>query len=150
MPEAPAHGRGHRRARALSRLERVRRPDESIRGRRRRPRAALMRILAIVIGLCAVAQLDARELLLEGDLSYINEMEDCGARYSYQGERRDPYEIFRAAGANVVRLRLWHTPTWTKYSNLADVKRSIKRAKAAGMQVMLAFHYSDTWADPQK
>ena len=84
------------------------------------------------------------------DLSYINELEDCGAKYRLNGEVRDPYEIFREAGANIVRLRLWHTPDWTKYSTLPDVKRSIRRAKALGQRVLLDFHYSDDWVHPSK
>ncbi len=85
------------------------------------------------------------------DLSYVNEMEDCGATYSNRdGIVQDPYSIFAAEGANIVRLRLWHNPTWTNYSNLQDVKKSIQRAYGEGMQVLLDFHYSDTWADPAK
>ncbi|ARN77255.1 arabinogalactan endo-1,4-beta-galactosidase [Nonlabens spongiae] len=85
------------------------------------------------------------------DLSYVNEMEDCGAIYSNRdGIVQDPYSIFAEEGANIVRLRLWHNPTWTNYSNLQDVKRSIQRAKDEGMQVLLDFHYSDTWTDPAK
>lgn len=91
------------------------------------------------------------------DLSYVNEMEDCGATY-YEGETaRDPYLIFADRGANLVRLRLWHTPDWqtanpeediNTYSTLADVKVAIARAKAQDLDVLLDFHYSDTWADP--
>ena len=85
------------------------------------------------------------------DLSYVNEMEDCGAIYknSYN-ETVDPFSIFKNAGANLVRVRLWHNPTWTNYSNYEDVKKTIQRAKSQGMEVLLDFHYSDTWADPSK
>ncbi len=82
------------------------------------------------------------------DLSYVNEMEDCGAVYRVNGQARDPYQIFADYGANLVRLRLWHTPTWTAYSTFDDVVRSLRRANALGMDVLLDFHYSDTWADP--
>lgn len=82
------------------------------------------------------------------DLSYVNELEDCGATFSDRAGRTDPYKILSAAGANVVRLRLWHSPNWTSYSTLADVKRSIRRARALKMSVLLDFHYSDDWADP--
>jgi arabinogalactan endo-1,4-beta-galactosidase len=85
------------------------------------------------------------------DLSYVNEMEDCGATYTNSNNiTKDPYKIFKEAGTNLVRLRLWHNPTWTNYSNYNDVKTSIKRAKTEGMKVLLDFHYSDTWADPSK
>ncbi len=91
------------------------------------------------------------------DLSYVNEMEDCGAVY-YEGETaKDPYLIMSDHGANLVRLRLWHTPDWqtanpeediNTYSTVADVKVAIARAKEMGLDVLLDFHYSDTWADP--
>ena len=85
------------------------------------------------------------------DLSYVNEMEDCGAIYKNSDNTiEDPYKIFSDAGANLVRLRLWHDPAWTDYSNYNDVKTAIQRAKAHGMKVLLDFHYSDTWADPAK
>lgn len=85
------------------------------------------------------------------DLSYVNEMEDCGAVYfDADNNQRDVYEIFVDEGANLARYRLWHNPTWTDYSNLADVKKSIRRAKDKGFYVLLDFHYSDTWADPGK
>ncbi|MEM6516812.1 MAG: glycosyl hydrolase 53 family protein [Bacteroidota bacterium] len=83
------------------------------------------------------------------DLSYVNEMEDCGAVYNnVSGVQEDVYQIFEEAGANLARFRLWHNPTWTNYSNLQDVKQSIQRAKSKNMTVLLDFHYSDTWADP--
>ncbi len=83
------------------------------------------------------------------DLSYVNEMLDCGAVYKdATGTAKDPYKIFSEAGANLVRVRLWHNPTWTQYSNFEDVKKTIARAKEEGMHVLLDFHYSDTWADP--
>jgi arabinogalactan endo-1,4-beta-galactosidase len=84
------------------------------------------------------------------DLSYVNEMQDCGAVYRVNGVDTDPYQIFYDYGANLVRIRLWHTPTWTEYSNLTDVIRSLRRVHALGMDVLLDFHYSDTWADPSK
>lgn len=85
------------------------------------------------------------------DLSYVNEMEDCGASYKdASGTTKDPFVIFKEAGANLVRVRLWHNPTWTNYSNFDDVKLTIQRAKQQGMKVLLDFHYSDTWADPSK
>ena len=92
----------------------------------------------------------AEDFYFGADLSYVNEMEDCGAQYRMSGAVRDPYEIFRDTGHNLVRLRLFHTPDWTQYSTLDDVKRSIRRARAAGMQVLLDFHYSDDWADGDK
>lgn len=83
------------------------------------------------------------------DLSYVNEMEDCGTIYKGVNDvAKDPFKIFAEAGTNIVRVRLWNNPTWTNYSNYDDVKKTISRAKVEGMKVLLDFHYSDTWADP--
>ncbi|MFT6356620.1 MAG: arabinogalactan endo-1,4-beta-galactosidase [Saprospiraceae bacterium] len=84
-------------------------------------------------------------------------MEDCGVVYKENETATPPYEIFANNGCNLVRLRLWHSPKWydslndgNRYSDLADVKNSIAKAKANGMQVLLDFHLSDNWADPNK
>lgn len=84
------------------------------------------------------------------DMSYVNEMEDCGAVYRVNGEAQEPFSMFAEQGANLVRARLWHNPTWTDYSNLADVQKTFQRAKASGMFTLLSIHYSDEWADPGK
>lgn len=97
----------------------------------------------------------AQSFYLGADLSYVNEMEDCGVSYLENQERDDPYSIFNSHGCNLVRLRLWHTPSWydnlnngKRYSDLADVKKAIARAKQNDMEVLLDFHLSDNWADP--
>jgi arabinogalactan endo-1,4-beta-galactosidase len=110
----------------------------------------------IVAGMAAsllslsVAQAAEPPIYLGVDISYANEMDDCGAVYKAGGKTVDQFQFFKSAGANVARIRIWNDPDWTKYSNLADVKRSIRRAKQAGMQVLLDFHYSDDWADGDK
>ena len=84
------------------------------------------------------------------DLSYVNEMDDCGAVYLENGEARDAYALFSEHGANLVRARLWHNPDWTDYSTVPDVIRTFERAQAADMATLLDIHYSDSWADPSK
>lgn len=91
------------------------------------------------------------------DISYTNEMEDCGAVFKENDKAVDPFNYFGQSGCNLIRLRLWHNPSWYKtlnkgklYSDLSDVTKSIKRAKAANMKVLLDFHLSDTWADPSR
>lgn len=85
------------------------------------------------------------------DLSYVNELQDGGVKYYNNGNEVDPYQMLKEYGGNLVRIRLWHNPTsWTQYSTLSDVKRSIGRAKQAGLNVLLDFHYSDSWTDPEK
>jgi arabinogalactan endo-1,4-beta-galactosidase len=100
------------------------------------------------------------QFVMGADLSYVNQILEHGGVYRDSGRVRDPYRIFKDHGANLVRLRLWHTPTWTKevygsagtkmYNDLEDVKVAIRRSKAMGLAINLDFHYSDTWADPSK
>jgi arabinogalactan endo-1,4-beta-galactosidase len=92
------------------------------------------------------------------DLSYINQVEDHGGVFYDSSEKQDPFLIFNKYGCNLVRVRLWHHPLWTKevygasgsqmYSDLLDAEKTIRRAREAGMGVNLDIHYSDTWADP--
>jgi arabinogalactan endo-1,4-beta-galactosidase len=87
---------------------------------------------------------------LGADLSYVNEMEDCGATFYEHKKQIDPFELFAKKGANIVRVRLWHNPQWTKYSNFEDVVKTLTRAKKHNLPVMLDIHYSDDWADPER
>ncbi|MBL7827800.1 MAG: glycosyl hydrolase 53 family protein, partial [Saprospiraceae bacterium] len=57
-------------------------------------------------------QTGAQNFYMGADLSYVNEMEDCGVVYRENGAGKDPYQIFKDNGCNLVRLRLWHTPAW--------------------------------------
>ena len=100
--------------------------------------------------LAPLAPKPASGLYLGADLSYVNEMEDCGAVYRQAGKPIDPFALLAAKGGNIVRVRIWNDAKWTKYSDLADVTKTIRRARAAGMQVLLDFHYSDDWADGEK
>ncbi len=92
----------------------------------------------------------ARDFAFGADLSFSNEMDDCGAVFKDKGAQKDIYAIFKDHGVNLIRIRLWNNAGWTKYSNLDDVKKSIARAKAQGQQVLLDFQYSDDWADAAK
>ena len=94
------------------------------------------------------------------DLSYVNQVLDHGGVFKEDDLMKDPYTIFRDHGTNLVRLRLWHDPQWTKevyspagsqlYNDLFDVERAITEVKKQGMATLLDFHYADNWADPGK
>ena len=106
---------------------------------------SLLPAIALLGGTAA----DARDYWFGADLSYVNEMKACGAKYDYKGET-DAYKIFAQSGHNLVRVRIWVDAKWTPYSNLADVETTIAAAKAQGQKVLLDFHYSDDWADGGK
>lgn len=83
------------------------------------------------------------------DLSFSPEIEAAGTRFTDQGQAGTPLELLQRRGLNLVRLRLWHTPA-SGHSTLPEVIGQARRAKQAGLAVLLDLHYSDTWTDPSQ
>lgn len=82
------------------------------------------------------------------DISWLTEMEDRGIKFfNGSGQQEDLFLILKGLGINTIRLRVWVNPT-DGYNGAADVLKKAVRAKNAGMDVLVDFHYSDTWADP--
>ena len=91
------------------------------------------------------------------DCSMVSVIEENGgAYYDFDGTKRDFYELIRENGINLVRIRLWNdykSRSGVKGGGCLDVERVLQmalRAKKAGLQFLLDFHYSDNWADPGK
>lgn len=105
---------------------------------------------AAVIFLFGQSVIAEQRFYTGADLSYVNEMEACGATYREQGKKVDPFALFAQKGAQLVRVRLWHNADWTNYSDLDDVSKTLQRAKDNHMKTLLDFHYSDSWTDPEK
>ena len=97
--------------------------------------------------LCGAQPKDA--FVTGADISWVTEMENNGSRFkTAAGEEKDLYALLRDDyGMRAIRLRVWVNPK-DGWCGLADTVAKAKRAKAAGMDVMIDFHYSDTWADP--
>lgn len=81
------------------------------------------------------------------DLSFVPKLEHNGAVFRRAGYERDVLEIFRSAGVEVIRMRLWHTPS-EPWSGIDSVIAFAERADALGFKLLLDLHYSDSWADP--
>ncbi|KAF2655158.1 glycoside hydrolase family 53 protein [Lophiostoma macrostomum CBS 122681] len=76
--------------------------------------------------------------------------EKAGKTYKNAAGTTQPLEtILKNAGVNTVRQRIWVNPSDGNYNLDYNIKLA-KRAKAAGLQIYLDFHYSDNWADPGK
>lgn len=80
-----------------------------------------------------------------------------GIYYNQDGKEQDLFQILKRSGVNFVRLRLWNNPTdkyGDKYgggdNSLATDIALAKRIKKANMNVLIDFHYSDFWADPDR
>lgn len=84
------------------------------------------------------------------DISWITEMEAAGRPFlNKDGKRQDLFATLREQGMDAVRLRVWVDPA-DGYNRLADLLLKARRARDAGMRLMIDFHYSDNWADPAK
>ena len=83
-----------------------------------------------------------------GDLSGLAKNEDFGATYAYSdGTPGDAVQILADSGMNLGRLKVWVNPA-DRYNEITHVVAMGKRIRAAGMKLMVDFHYSDRWADP--
>lgn len=94
-------------------------------------------------------------MIYGADFSTLLEEERCGAAYYEHGHRVDLAECLAAHGITSARIKLWVDPYDAHgmpygggTNDLAKALTLAKRARTAGMDVMLDLHYSDFWADP--
>ena len=81
------------------------------------------------------------------DLSFLPEIESHNIQFSDSSQTLSALDIFKNNGVNLIRLRLWHTPSGT-HNSLEEVLAFAQIIKTKGMDWWLDIHYSDTWADP--
>lgn len=84
------------------------------------------------------------------DISSLAKSEAKGGIYrNSAGTAGDAIALMKNGGVNYARLKVWVNPQ-DGYNNKTRVLAMAKRIKAAGMKLLIDFHYSDTWADPGK
>ncbi len=102
-------------------------------------------LLACVASLMLVGPLEYRG----GDVSFLPQMDSLGSKY-FDGTRADdPLKIMARHGLNTARLSVW-VQSKHGWCNTEQTLRMAMRAKAAGLKLLLDFHYADDWADPGK
>ncbi|WP_431088831.1 glycoside hydrolase family 53 protein [Paenibacillus sp. 8b26] len=93
-----------------------------------------------------------------GDVSELTQIEAKGGKfYDRKGKQKDLFQILKEEGHDIVRLRLYNDPGKGKgdgeyyrpagFMDKQDILKLAKRAKAAGLQIQLSFHYSDYWTN---
>ncbi len=113
-------------------------------------------LIAILIALnicsCRNNEVVEPDFWLGADISWITEMEANGHKfYNKNGEERECTALMKEMGLNAVRLRVWVDPSaHGNWCNKEDLLVKCQRAKELGMAIMVDFHYSDWWADPNK
>lgn len=97
------------------------------------------------------------------DVGWLNQMEGQGITWQNDsGKTQDALQILKDHGVDSIRLRVFVNPPssyeWTKndgttcllgYGNTAGVLYMAQRADAMGFKLMIDFHYSDHFADPE-
>lgn len=120
----------------------------------------MRRIMVLMIVAAVCVSVFGQRRLLGGDISLLPSYEAMGTKYM---DRRgkpvgDFMRYLRRNRWNAIRVRLFVDPQNAPQANkdegvcqdLDYVIALSRRVKEAGMQLMLDFHYSDTWADPAK
>lgn len=113
-------------------------------------------ILATVAATLAYAQ---PKRYLGGDVSLLPSYEAQGTVYKdFNGRQVKLLPFLKQQGWNMIRIRLFVDPQNAPEGHKGEgvcqdlnyVINLCHQIKKAGMQIMLDFHYSDTWADPGK
>ncbi len=98
------------------------------------------------------------DFILGMDASCVPSLEKSGVTYrDFDGAEKDVYAILAENGINMIRVRIWNDPYDGEGNGFGggncDLSNAVeigKRATAAGMRLLVNFHYSDFWADPGK
>ena len=95
--------------------------------------------------------------MLGADISFLPELEQRGMKFADDKGQRDAIAILKDHGFNYIRLRIFNDPARDSgyspgrgFCDLAHTLAMARRVKAAGLKLLLDFHYSDYWADPGK
>jgi arabinogalactan endo-1,4-beta-galactosidase len=123
--------------------------------------AALLTIAVAQTAPATTSTVEPRtDYIIGADISWVQQREAAGTRYGENGVQKDILDILKSHGFNYIRLRVFVDPTKATprdqpYSpqGFCDLPHTIemgKRVKAAGMKLLIDFHYSDAWADPGK
>ncbi|MDW7980849.1 MAG: glycosyl hydrolase 53 family protein [Verrucomicrobiales bacterium] len=105
---------------------------------------------------CGTAQTSG--FVAGADMSHLLFFEDRGVVYKDNGAPGDALAILKRRGVNCIRLRLFTgsdelvrtNKAYDYTNNLTYTLPLAARVKSHGLQLMIDFHYSDTWADPGK
>ncbi len=122
-----------------------------------RPHPSTARVDSDSLEIDTVAGL-SEDFILGMDASCVPALEAAGVRYyDHGGAERDVYGILADNGINYIRVRVWNDPFDANGNGYGggncDIENAVnigKRATAAGLKLLVNFHYSDFWADPAK
>jgi len=95
--------------------------------------------------------------MIGADISWLPELEARGTKFYDSGGETDAIALLKRHGFNWIRLRIFVNPENDKgyspgkgFCDLSHTLAMARRVQAHGMKLLLDFHYSDYWADPQQ
>ena len=110
-------------------------------------------VLSLLLLLCAIPLVAQRkaDFVKGADVGFLAGQEARGVKFhDRQGCERECLELLKNDyQMSAIRLRVWVNPRGGM-NGKEEVLKMALRAKALGMDVMIDFHYSDSWADPAK
>ncbi len=113
----------------------------------------IISILLITISLLSFGQKKSK-FAKGADISWLPQMEASGYQfYNEKGEKDDALNILKSKGMDAIRLRVFVNPNDDRGSGHCSKDETIAFAKKLhkmGFRLMIDFHYSDSWADPNK
>lgn len=100
----------------------------------------------------------ADDFILGADVSSVISLENSGVVFrDFEGNEQDIFVTLADSGINYIRVRVWNDPFDKNGNGYGGGNNDIetaaiigKRAAAAGLKLLVDFHYSDFWADPAK
>ena len=112
-------------------------------------------LIALMMAAAFAASAAHAEPFVKGaDVGWLPQMEATGYKfYNRDGKQEDCLQILKENGINTIRLRTWVHPSNDRASGHNSKDETVAmavRAQKMGMRVMINFHYSDSWADPQQ
>ena len=110
-------------------------------------------VLSLLLLLCAIPLVAQRkaDFVKGADVGFLAGQEARGVKFHDRlGRERECLELLKNDyQMSAIRLRVWVNPRGGM-NGKEEVLKMALRAKALGMDVMIDFHYSDSWADPAK
>ena len=108
-------------------------------------------LVSMVMALLSQSAFAQNDFVKGADVGFLTGQEKHGVKFhDRDGKERECLELLKNDyQMKAIRMRVWVNPRGgmnDKYELLAMAKR----AKALGMDLMVDFHYSDSWADPAK
>lgn len=115
-------------------------------------------IFVLISALLAIAAGNAMSKYVGGDISLLTKYEEHGAIYYNEDGARitNMLNYLKSTGLNAMRVRLFVDPSKAGAEDQGEgvcqdlpyVLALSQRIKAAGFNLLLDIHYSDTWTDP--